>query len=371
MCLSCAQVLGIPSDPELTSRESQRSPTPEPANDPMLSQPDMAAPGSLGDAEPSDGRGARADGVLPPGDIAGIDETQESDGTTPDAETPDPDGTSPADAGVADAGSEPLPPGCEGRFERVPVDVVFIVDNSGSMPEEAETFEQTLPSFVALLEEDEVDYRIILISRHRRDARSASDEASTSVCIAAPISGLASCPSDRPALGARFFQYSVKIDDDDSFERTLQASSTPDPFELTATGWLEWLRTGARTVFVEITDSDSALPASEFVSGLQAVAPDVFGSDPARPGFVFHSIVGLAQKSLAADIYFADEPIQPELCAGTGSNPDNAGLVYQELSRATGGLRLSICPAAALGLRLAALASDVTLRSVRECSGAD
>lgn len=363
-CLACAQVLGIPADPELAvAPASQGDPIRAGADEPLSPPPRDPASSGAPSPAPQDDRGSRSDGVLPSGSIAGIDETRES---RPDAPQPDAP-LDRADAGAPDAGSGPVPVACDGRFERVPVDLVFIVDNSGSMPEETASFEQALPSFVALLDDDQVDYRIILLSRHRRDERAESEEASTSVCVAAPVSGLAECPSDRPALGPRFFQYSVKIDDDDSLSRVLEAFDAPDPFGLTALGWSEWLRPGARTIFVEITDADSALPAGEFTTSLQAAAPASFGSDASRPGFVFHSITGVIQRAFAPDIYRADEPLEAAVCEGIGSNPDNAGVVYQDLSRSTGGLRASVCPAAALGLRLAVLASDATLRSFREC----
>ena len=366
-CLSCAQMLGIPSDPELApspAAQGDAAPIRGAAEQPSPPGIDQPAPNGAPGSAPRDDRGARSDGVLPPDSVASFDDTSQSRPHAPEPDAP----LDRADASAPDAGGGPVPPGCDGRFERVPVDVVFIVDNSGSMPEETESFEQALPSFVALLEEDEVDYRIILLSRHRRDERSASAEASTSVCVAAPLSELAECPSERPALGPRFFQYSIKMDDDDSLQRVLQAFDAPDPFGLTEIGWSEWLRSGARTIFIQVTDADSALGASDFTTALQAAAPASFGSDATRPGFVFHSITGVIQKRLGLDIYLADEPIEPAVCEGTGSNPDNAGVVYQELSRSTGGLRAPVCPADALGLRLALLASDATLRSIRACS---
>jgi hypothetical protein len=170
--------------------------------------------------------------------------------------------------------------------------------------------------------------------------------------------------------GPRFFHYSVKIDATDSLQRALETFSQPDPLGLTAIGWSEWLRHESRQVFIEISDSDSDLPASELTSALSAAAPEHFGADPSVPSFVFHSVVGVRQKALTLDIYGPDEAIEARICEGEGSNPDNAGEVYQELSRLTGGLRLSLCPAAALGLRLQALATDAVLRSVRPCAAA-
>jgi hypothetical protein len=359
-CLSCAQVLGIPSDPELAAppaAQDDQPPSRGVAEKPSPAGIDDPAANGAPSSSPGDDRGAGSDGVLPPESVGSID-TSESRPAAPDPGAP---------LDGADAGVGPVPPRCDDR-ERVPLDLVFIVDNSGSMPEETESFEQALPSFVAQLEEGEVDYRIILLSRHRRDERSASLEASTSVCVAAPLSELAECPSARPAPGPRFFQYSIKMDDDDSLQRVLQAFDAPDPFGLTEIGWSEWLRSGARTIFIEITDADSALSADDFTTALQAAAPASFGSDATRPGFVFHSITGVTQKALGPSLYLADEPIEPAVCEGTGSNADNAGVVYQELSRSTGGLRAPVCPPDALGLRLEALASDATLRSIPGCT---
>jgi hypothetical protein len=183
------------------------------------------------------------------------------------------------------------------------------------------------------------------------------------VCIAAPLGGLVQCPSLRPALGPRFFQYSIKIDASDSFERVLEASAEPDPFGLTSIGWTEWLRLGARTVFIEITDADSALSIDAFVRGLAAAAPDHFRVDPNDPGFTFHSIVGVAERGIVPDVYGPEEPVEERTCSGVGTGPDNAGEIYQALSRSTSGLRQSVCPAAALGGRLQILAADVLQRS--------
>ena len=292
---------------------------------------------------------------MPAGQVAGVDDTLDPPAARPDA-------------GAPDAGSEASPEvPCEGRFDRVPVDVVFIVDNSASMAAVDGAFEAALPGFVARLEDEGVDQRVILLSRHRREARSASDAASTSVCVSAPVSGLAECPSERPVPGPRFFPYSIEIGNTDSLDRALEAFSSPDPFELTQIGWSEWLRVGARKVFIEITDDDSALPNVEFVDALAAAAPEHFNADPSRSGFVFHSVLGVVQKARALDLYAPDEPIEPDVCSGVGTDPDNSGRVYQALSRATGGLRQSICPVDALDARLLVLAADVVLRSVVEC----
>jgi hypothetical protein len=246
----------------------------------------------------------------------------------------------------------------------VALDIIFAVDNSGSMAEECTAFEEALPRFVERLSSAGVDHSIILVSRHRRDARGSSDEADTSVCIAAPVSGLAACPSEAPALSARFFHHSIKLDAADSFERLLESLVEADPFDLNAAGWSEWLRPSARKVFIEITDADSDMSASDFSAALQAAEPDQFGRS--APSFVFHSVVGLAEKA-GGGAYGPEEPLVDETCSAPGSSIDGAGTEYQALSRATGGLRLSICPPEALAQSLDVLAEDTLARSVVAC----
>jgi hypothetical protein len=366
--VGCAQLLDIPPDPELAVAPAPRLTAEEVAGDGAdRAPPDADAAAAAASTEPaSEAAGAPgSDGVVPAGDVAGI-----AEGTEPRISPVPPATAAPdaLDAGVVDASAvAPSAAPCEG-FERVPIDVVFIVDNSGSMAVEVAAFEQALPAFVERLDGDDVDFRIILLSRHRRDDPDVSAEASTSVCISAPVAGLDACPSDRPVPGPRFFQYSVKIDATDSLIHLLQTFSRPDPFGLTRIGWSEWLRAGSRPVFIEISDADSELAASELTSALSAAAPERFGADPAAPTFVFHSVVGVRQRALGLDIYGPGEPIVPGVCDGEGSNPDNAGEVYQELSRLTGGLRLSICPAGAIGSRLQALATAVALHSLRPCA---
>ena len=353
----CAQVLGIPSDPVLAPAAADTLPASDagaggspgvmtvPIVTPVPNDPSSA--GAAGAAGAS-GR----DGVLPTDGVGGV--------TPADAGLPPVTGP----ATTIDADAAPPAPACPVEPERVALDIIFAVDNSGSMAEECTAFEQVLPSFVERLSSAGVDHSIILVSRHRRDARGSSEEADTSVCIAAPVSGLAACPGESPALSARFFHHSIKLDAADSFERLLESLTEPDPFDLNVAGWSEWLRPAARKIIIEITDADSDMSAAEFTTALQAAAPDHFGN--AARSFVFHSVVGVAEKT-GGGAYGPDEPIVAETCSAEGSSIDGAGTEYQALSRTTGGLRLSICPPAALGASLDLLAEDTLARSVVAC----
>lgn len=373
----CAEVLGIPTDPELVS-----PPAETPANEPS-GEPEPVAPAAGGvPSEPVALDRPNSDGVVPPDQVAGIDGSARPPGEPPNTSvtTEAPPVVLAPDAGDAgtgldrgepalDAGIVSTPPDdCPGGLRRVPVDVVFIVDNTATMEVANAELEQALPELAERLEELLVDYRLIVLSRHRDALRGTSETNDSSLCIDAPLGGVPACPSAAPALGERFFQYSVPIGASDSFSQALASVDQPDPFGLTSIGWSEWLRIGSRKVIVEISDTDSAVAGADFIGGLAVAVPQHFVNDLASPGFVFHAILGLAQKTGELDVYGAGEPVETETCNGLGNSPGSAGVTYQELSRATGGLRQSVCPAAAMPIRMQVLAADIGRRSVVACA---
>jgi hypothetical protein len=371
----CAELLGIPDDPLLV-----------PGQAPFV-EPVGASAGSGGGAQlappsneplvPDAGRGAEGlggDGVLPPGSVVGIDGALAPDASTnaPGGGELDPRAEPSLDAGAElDGAVAADAQDCNGFLGRVPVDVIVVFDNSGSMVAEAAAFEEALPAFAERLDADGVDHRIILISRHRVAGRESSDEAATSICIGAPLGGGGGCPSESPAPGPRFFHYSIKIDASDSFARIVESFTEPDPFGLTDSGWSAWLRAGARKVFIEITDGNSNASVDAFSSALAARDQSGLFSAEGRPDFVFHGITGVVSKRVALGVYDASEPIESLTCSGDGGNPGNAGEIYQVLSRRTGGLRMPVCPPSLLGSRLQILATDVALRSLRVCPQGD
>jgi len=226
----------------------------------------------------------------------------------------------------------------EAELVREPVDIIIALDNSGSMDDEARAVESNINgSFAAILEQSGVDYRVILVSEHRE--RDAQD---TAVCITAPLSTLSTCPAEQPGPGARFFHYSTSIGSGNSFDVLLETfgGEREDDFGLAPLGWSEWLRPGAKKVFLEFTDDDANTSANEFLASLTALSPEDFGPAPNELHFAWHSIVGLAERAVSADPYAPVDPIEEEECAG---NVFNAGTTYQELSRLTGGLRFPIC----------------------------
>ena len=248
-----------------------------------------------------------------------------------------------------------------------PVDIILVLDNSGSMEDELDAVEKNINvNFANILQQSGVDYRLILISRHRKAPRTESEEASTSICVTSPLSGLASCPASRPVNSERFFQYSIKVDSENSFDRILSTYNTQDSFDLSKMGWSEWLRPRAKKVFLELTDDNAMLSVDTFVQKLTALVPANFGTEQ-QPNFVFHSVIGIREKSPASDAYGPDEPLQMATCSGGGDTVANAGLGYQELSRRTGGLRFPICEFASYDTVFRRIASDVVTSSRLSC----
>jgi hypothetical protein len=253
-----------------------------------------------------------------------------------------------------------------------PVDIIVVLDNSGSMDEELDAVERNInDNFARILTDGDVDYRMILISRHRKEARNPANPGAedTSVCIEAPLSGLAACPSPNPVFSERFYQYFTKIESNDSFDVTLDTYAAPfavgfeDRADQAPLGWSAWLRPGAKKVFLEMTDDNEDTPVATFLAGLTTLAPEHFGTNPAAPNLVFHSIIGVAEKTTPTEPYLPNEPVETDRCPSVTTE----GRVYQELSILTGGLRFPICGFDAYDVVFRRIAEDVVTRVLIAC----
>jgi hypothetical protein len=257
------------------------------------------------------------------------------------------------------AGSASLGPGkecaqasAEAELVKEPVDIILVLDNSGSMAAELQAVEDNINlNFAAILAASDVDYRVILLSRHRKAERGPTGEWSTSICVSSPLSALPSCPAQAPVLSERFYHYNEKIESHDSLEKIVSFYRRPDSrSSLTVLGYSEWLRASAKKVFLELTDDDEGGPddaqvhtVESFFQALVTLDPAQFGDDPSKPNIVWHSIIGLQEKAVATDAYTPDEPVAMGECTGNQNEVSAPGLLYQELSRRTGGLRFPLC----------------------------
>ncbi len=257
-----------------------------------------------------------------------------------------------------------------------PVDIILVLDNSGSMKEEMAAAEQNINvNFANILNDAGVDYRVILLSRHRVEDRSDSESASTSICVSQPLSGLAACPAAKPVFSERFYQYGEKVESHDALDWVIDAFDAPDKKnKLAPMGYQEWLREGAKKVIVVMTDDDESTDTDEtpytvqsFLQALVGLSTAQFGADPEKPNVVFHSIVGIKEKAVATDAYLPTEPAEPAVCSSNGAVVENAGPTYQELSRLTGGLRFPICQFPGYDAVFRAIAKDVIVKADLTC----
>jgi hypothetical protein len=251
-----------------------------------------------------------------------------------------------------------------------PIDIILVLDNSVSMALELDAVERSINrNFASVLDERGSDYRVIVLSRHRTAARQQSDEAQTAICITQPLSSLEACPAGRPGPTERFFHYDIEINSTDALNLIVETFDTPDPlYGASAGGWSEWLRDGSRAIFLLFTDDNALDNGRDFRRRLMSRAPEHFGTDVDRPQFVFHSIIGVAEREPAGTAYAPDEPLVTERCEKNGEVAPSTGPVYQELSRLTGGLRYPLCALDDYGAIFEGIAFDGLERSGLACS---
>jgi hypothetical protein len=255
---------------------------------------------------------------------------------------------------------------------RRPVDIIFVIDNSGSMSEEIAAVRRNIDhDFASIIEDSGVDYRVLMISRYGDD--------STGVCLEPPLAG-AGCGAGIAATnGARFFQYNQEIGSNDALCQILDTFDRPEG-KRAPRGYQMWLRPEATKAFVVVTDdnarctyhddqiqlvvgaddSDPFTDALAFHAALRAKSPEQFGGQ-----YKFFSIVGLRGASGPnPEPLFPYEPLDPKPC----STAPGAGLSYQALSIATDALRYPVCDGLSFDAVFHALAASVIKTSLAECS---
>ena len=110
-----------------------------------------------------------------------------------------------------------------------PVDIIFVIDNSGSMREEIAAIRANInTNFAQIMENAGVDFRVIVISSHGEGNAFDAD-----ICVEAPLSGTQCNPVPAaPANSERLFHYDARIGSDDSLRHVLSTYSQPDPHKL-------------------------------------------------------------------------------------------------------------------------------------------
>lgn len=262
----------------------------------------------------------------------------------------------------ADSGVECAASSAQATLTKKPVDVIFVIDNSGSMSGEIKEVEKQInDNFRTIIENSGIDYRVIMVARH------GSAENDQAICVSAPLSSASTCSPlpAKPGENGKFFHYNVQVESHDAWCKllsTIDKPDTTDGMNLHPTGWGSLLRANALKTFIVMTDdnvscstggktyndgdqaADNATKgtaaASAFDAALLAKNPAQFGTADAR-NYVFHSIVSLAENPAGAKLAYAPtDPIATGKCASGAQSP---GTGYQALSILTGGLRFPTC----------------------------
>ena len=190
------------------------------------------------------------------------------------------------------------------------VDIIFVIDNSGSMTEEMKQIRANVNTFASKIGTTGLDYTVTFIVRKGTNANQ------NQICVPAPLAG-ANCADNPPT----FHHVDTNVQSNDSFDLILSTYET---------SWKNYLRPDATKAFVEVTDDTSKMRYGDFDTQLLAKQPPgMFGTAAAR-NYIWHSIVSKP---------FADPIPSTNTCLGSaGPSVD-----YQQLSKLTGGIVDEVC----------------------------
>jgi hypothetical protein len=218
------------------------------------------------------------------------------------------------------------------QTEKAKVDIIFVIDNSGSMGEEMTQIRTNVNRFAEKVGSIGLDYRVLFVVKKQQ----AGYPSSLALCVPAPLAG-AGCADNAP----KFFHIDQDVQSTNSLEiilRTYDGSTSAmgdkyDNFEnggVAVAPWKDKLRVESTKVFVEVTDDESSMTAEAFDAALLAKLPaGMFGTAQNRK-YVFHSIISKP----------ASAPVPSSSMCGTAAG---TSLQYQKLSQMTGGLMDEVC----------------------------
>lgn len=172
-------------------------------------------------------------------------------------------------------------------------DIVWFIDTSGSMDEEAKYLQNNINAFANYIGNQAVDFRVVLIAE------------GFGICVPEPLGG-PGCTD-----GPSFRHVHEAIDSHNGPEKVMETYPL----------YQDFLRPDATTNFIAVTDDNSKKSASWFTNEAAGKTNPGFS----KP-FLFHSIVGMGTLPFVG-------------CIGAAQT----GSVYLQLSAQTGGATFPIC----------------------------
>jgi hypothetical protein len=255
------------------------------------------------------------------------------------------------------------------KLEYLPVDIIWMVDNSVSMQPAIDQVTQGLNDFAQLIASKNLDYKVIMLSL-RSQTNPVTLPAGTryGVCIPPPLAGDASCGNS-----ARFFQSSIDIRSTQPLEQFLgtlaQTNGYKQGQERGGEPWQQELRPSATRTIVVVTDDNARLSAYDFESFSGGTNP--FNSLTLPPGILDPSWNGIFSGYVFSGIYGWGSETDPgtKCTYPGGAQPPSSGATYTQLVKKTGGVRAQLCAgAAAWGPFFDAVAQAVAQSSKLSCT---
>jgi hypothetical protein len=256
----------------------------------------------------------------------------------------------------------------EATTTQLPVDIVWMVDNSASMLPAITEVKDGLNDFAALIAAKNLDYRVIMLSLRSKTSPVVINGSNRyPVCIPPPLAGDNNCGD-----GPRFFQSSVDIRSTQPLEQFLGTLAQTEGYkvgqERGGDPWADKLRPEATKTLVVVTDDDARLSPVDFETFPGGKNP--FNSLILPPGILDASWNGLFTDYVFSGIYGWGSDVDPNVkCTySDGTMPPKPGVNYTTLVTKTGGVRAQICDeSAAWGPFLDAVAQAVLETSKLAC----
>jgi hypothetical protein len=225
---------------------------------------------------------------------------------------------------------------------REPADIIWVIDNSGSMSSSITAVREGLNHFADELAASDLDYRVIMLA--------SRGTAAQSICVPEPLAGPA-CADNPP----NFYQIDVDILSTQPIEQIIGTLAQTPGYTMADTRggppWQNLLRPGATRTFVLVSDDNQRTNTTFTATALEDYpgGPSPFNSTTLGPGILTAGYGDLFMGYTFDAIYSwggsgSDPLANPTTPCGTGTT---YGATYTTLVARTGGIRARICDGAA------------------------
>ncbi|PRQ03907.1 vWA domain-containing protein [Enhygromyxa salina] len=209
--------------------------------------------------------------------------------------------------GDGDTGDECAAVSEQAQNQFAPVDIVFVIDTSGSMSDEKNFVQQNMNMFSTQIFLANIDHHVVLVAESSPDGP----------CIGVPL-GSGSCPAD------------TKLPEYLHVVESVGSTNALDKILSTEQLWSTSIRPDSVKHLVVVSDDNSNMDAASFDAAFKALNPDY-------ANYFFHAIVAFE----APDV--GDCFLGASCCLSFVPLSEEAGDVYLDLVALTGGVAGDLC----------------------------